>query len=126
MGLFDGIRKKTRSTIICKNLDEYQVLARKTAVYPKKCGDFYSFLGLPGEVGELLNRVKKVHRDREGEYNDEDLIYIKKELGDILWYLSDIATMFELNMSDIAQCNLDKLLLRSQTNTIKGDSRGEE
>jgi len=110
-----------RVIVSCKTFDEYQRLALKTAVYPDKCGQFYSFLGLPGEVGELLNKVKKVHRDREGEYTDEDLLYIKKECGDILWYLSDICSMFNLQLSDVAGQNLSKLLLRKENNTIKGD-----
>jgi len=125
MSILKKILSRSISKVKCKTLDEYQELAKTTSVYPDKCGDFYSFLGLPGEVGELLNRVKKVHRDRDGNFNEEDLLYIKKELGDILWYLSDISSMFELSLSDVAETNLEKLLLRKDNNTIKGDKRSE-
>ena len=95
-------------------------MARKTAVYKENIQDFYSFLGISAEVGELLNRIKKVHRDRNGEFDDDDFDYIRKELGDILWYLSDICTIFDFELSDIAEANLHKLAKRSQLK-LKGD-----
>jgi NTP pyrophosphatase (non-canonical NTP hydrolase) len=63
-------------------------------------------LGLAGEAGELLSEYKKFLRD-----GDSHLLFKERfaeELGDMLWYLSNIATKFGLDLSDIAERNLAK------------------
>ncbi len=100
-------------------INEYQTSAADTAVYPAelKGGIFYASLGLAGEVGELLNKVKKIARDnavpdREG---------IKGELGDILWYVARVAAEMGISMDEIANSNLEKLRKRKENNTIHGN-----
>lgn len=115
------------------DFNQYQVKARTTAVYPSAFKILYPALGLGGETGETLEKIKKMIRDGdfEPEYFtcvniDEDPILskqreeIKKELGDILWYLANLATDFGLNLSDIAKANLEKLLDRKARGVIKG------
>ena len=53
------------------------------------------------------------------EYVDTD--EIKKELGDVLWYVSQMAETFGLGLEDIAQANVDKLRSRMERDKIKGD-----
>lgn len=65
-------------------------------------------LGLAGESGELLDMFKKwiFHNktlDRE---------HAKKELGDVLWYVAEIAHSFGWSLDEIMQMNVDKLKAR--------------
>lgn len=68
-------------------------------------------LGLPGEVGEVTELIKKDRRpgDRRKEINKDDL---KKELGDVLWYLTRTAGTYGISLADIAETNIDKLTKR--------------
>ncbi len=63
-------------------------------------------LGLAGESGELLAEYKKKLRDG-GDHLHFDK-RVKEELGDLLWYIANIATKFELKLGDIASFNLEK------------------
>ncbi|HNB14243.1 MAG TPA: nucleoside triphosphate pyrophosphohydrolase family protein [Candidatus Obscuribacter sp.] len=63
-------------------------------------------LGLAGESGELLAEYKKKLRDG-GDHLHFDK-RVKEELGDLLWYIANIATKFELKLGDIATFNLEK------------------
>ena len=64
--------------------------------------------------------MKKVIRDKNGIFDDESKKAIKKELGDVLWYLSNLSTEFGFELDDVASENLLKLKLRSARNTISG------
>jgi NTP pyrophosphatase (non-canonical NTP hydrolase) len=102
--------------------DEYQKLSRKTAIYPSiGKGYIYPVLGLVGESGELVNKVKKIHRDDMGKVTNKRKKAISKELGDMLWYIAQVATEFDLSLSKIAKDNIDKLLSRKERGTILGD-----
>lgn len=107
----------------------YQLWTKETAVYPRD-GDkekyAYLALGLVGESGEVAEKVKKFLRGDDGEvFSDERKEDIKKELGDVLWYLARLSDELNITLSDIAQLNHDKLMSRKEHNTIKGsgDSR---
>ena len=64
--------------------------------------------GLVGEVGEAVDLLKKF--SYHGHEIDKQKL--KGELGDILWYVAAIATLFELDLQDIALCNVEKLSRR--------------
>jgi NTP pyrophosphatase (non-canonical NTP hydrolase) len=99
---------------------EYQRKAKKTAIYPQNQTIIYPSLGLAGEVGEVCEKVKKVIRDHGGffspMYNEE----IAKELGDVFWYLSALASDLGFNLDDIAKMNIDKLKDRQKRGKIQG------
>lgn len=104
----------------------YQGLASSTAIYGA-IGDktTYPLLGLAGEVGELLNKVKKLWRDGRGAVveareNRELREELEFELGDILWYLSQVASEFDLSLSEVAMRNLKKLHMRHWLGTLSG------
>lgn len=98
------------------SFDEYQEEARKTAIYPDTAKITYPLIGLVGEVGEFANKYKKVIRDgTEFEFND-----MVSELGDILWYLANIAYDARISMDFIAAENLAKLRDRANRNVIGG------
>ena len=99
-------------------LNDYQGLARQTALYPMEQGLTYTALGLCGEAGEVAEKIKKFIRGDEGLSLKEDLLH---ELGDVLWYLANLAFECGYTLEKVAQSNLDKLEKRKKNNTIKGD-----
>ena len=101
--------------------DSYQIKARKTAMYPDLgSNNIYPTLGLVGEAGEVAEKVKKVLRDKDGNFDIESKEAIKKELGDVLWYLSNLCTEFNFSLNDVALLNLEKLKLRASNGKISG------
>ncbi len=65
-------------------------------------------MGLAGESGEVVDQLKKVIF--HGHEYDQDVI--EKELGDVLHYLSGIATLLEISLEEVAYKNLEKLKKR--------------
>ena len=82
---------------------EYQEKSRKTAIYPKIGENYvYPALGLGDEAGEVLGKIKK-------------------ELGDVLWYLTQLSTELEISLDDVAQANIEKLYSRLERGTLQGN-----
>lgn len=104
------------------HLNDYQKQAHKTAVYPKEYSIAYPILGLLGECGELANILKKRLRgDNQPDYR----LMLETELGDILWYMAETATVHNIDLDSVARFNLKKLEGRKQTGTLKGGKRDE-
>ncbi|MDD3711545.1 MAG: nucleoside triphosphate pyrophosphohydrolase family protein [Patescibacteria group bacterium] len=104
------------------HFQDYQKQAKKTAVYPNKGKNYiYPVLGLTGEAGEVAEKFKKIIRDNDGKINSEKKAEIEKELGDVLWYISQISTELKINLEDVAKTNIKKLSSRLKRNCIKGD-----
>ena len=89
--------------------EEFQEISAETAIYSKQWSMMYPALGLAGEAGEVCNKVKKIFRDEDGYLAEEVREALAKELGDVLWYISALATDLDLNLDDIARGNRDKL-----------------
>jgi len=108
------------------NFNDYQDKTEDTAQYPdfaivqqqyEHSHDFqffpvytflYPALGLSGETGEVLEIIKKIVRDRR-IVTEEDRKKIEGELGDVLWYIAQLAERFNLRLDDVAKNNLKKL-----------------
>jgi NTP pyrophosphatase (non-canonical NTP hydrolase) len=100
---------------------EYQEKARSTAVYPEMGNNlYYPSLGLAGEAGEVCEKVKKIMRDDNGEVTSIKKAAIAKELGDVLWYVSNVASELNLDLESIAYANIQKLFDRMDRGVIKG------
>lgn len=99
---------------------DYQEKSKRTAIYPKDQAIYYLPLGLVGESGEIADKVKKVIRDEKGKLNENTKKEITKELGDVLWYLSQLATELDFSLEEIAQNNLNKLASRKKRNRLEG------
>lgn len=107
------------------DIHEYQILARTTAIYPPEAKVIYPLLGLSGEVGEFCNKYKKVIRDDGGDLTIEKHAELVAELGDIFWYLANLAHDLGISLDDAAGENLDKLQSRSLRGVLggSGDNR---
>ena len=81
----------------------------------------YPTLGLTNEAGELAGKVKKIFRDRDGRISEADREALKGELGDVLWYLTQICTQLDLSLAEVAQANIAKLSSRRARGKIGGD-----
>lgn len=87
----------------------YQRASRETAIYPNHGRNpIYPTLGLAGEAGEVANAIKKVWREHEGEVTPDERRAIADELGDVLWYLVQLATELHISLEDVALRNLAK------------------
>ena len=103
------------------NLQEYQEEAKKTAIYPDKFSILYPALGLAGEVGEFCNKLKKVLRDFEGNFDTSGFMDSSiDELGDIFWYLAQLCSDMGISLDDVAAQNLRKLASRQIRGTLHG------
>lgn len=108
------------------NFNDYQKEAKKTAQYKDQGNNYiYPLLGLAGETGEVVEKFKKMMRNNDGVMTDEIKDSIKKELGDVLWYMAQIATELKLEFDDVATTNIEKLRSRAERGVIKsaGDER---
>lgn len=103
-----------------KTLQEYGKLASATAIYPRERKVVYPVLGLTGEAGEVAEKVKKMIRDKGGEPDEEFFNDMKKELGDVLWYVNAAARDCGWTLEDLANANLEKLYSRKKRGKISG------
>ena len=99
-------------------LDEYQMRAEDTAIYPNEHSIVYPARGVTGEAGEVADKVKKLLRDGEPHlfYKDD----IAKELGDVLWYVAILARDLGYSLEEVAQMNIDKLYNRKLRKDLQG------
>ncbi len=101
---------------------EYQRKSRETAIYPDLGKNFiYPALGLAGETGEVLEKIKKALRDERGVVSEERRAQIEKELGDVLWYMAQLCTELGLDLDRVARRNLEKLLDRKKRGKLHGE-----
>lgn len=101
-------------------LNEYQNKAIETAIYGSGHAIIYPTLGLAGESGEVADKVKKVLRDKNGEFDQDTKLEIAKETGDALWYIAALSRDLGYTLEEISQMNLDKLRSRKERDVISG------
>lgn len=91
-------------------LNEYQVSAGKTI--PENMGfadmEHHALHGMVGEIGELHS----IYQKRYQGHNDVDTAHLKKELGDLLWFVAEYCTGRGWSLDEIAKLNIDKLKAR--------------
>ena len=120
-------------------LDEYQEAATATAIYPGRHGPMglmYAALKMNGEAGEFAEGVGKAMRDdgfakvtgwdrkhsrfENDPVNDARREMLKKELGDVLWYVAAAATELGFTLNEVAHGNLEKLHDRAARGKLQG------
>lgn len=108
-------------------MEEYASSAMDKAIYPDAL--IYPMLGLQGEVGELSEKLKKWFRDNDYEVQMEDCVAelpaelrleMAKEVGDIIWYATAVASDLGYSLDEVVSLNLEKLEDRQRRNRIKG------
>lgn len=100
----------------CQNMESFAVYQQNaaatarggTALHKEQGRVAVACMGLAGEAGEVVDYLKKW----VGHGHDIDKEHVKKELGDVLWYVSEIATALGLSLQEIAMMNADKLRKR--------------
>lgn len=136
------------------NVTEYQTIIKQTAVYPPNIGVLYCALGLCGESGEVSEKIKKLYRDSpwlveelnmskvthglagdrvvelEKHVDSEAMTNFKqslsKEIGDVIWYCTALASEFNISLEEVLRMNYEKLLNRRATNTLNGSGDNRE
>lgn len=104
------------------NFEMYQRESRKTwNVIKTDHSIVYPTLGLTNEAGEVAGKIKKIFRDRKGQITEADREALKSELGDVLWYLTQICTELDLSLEEVAEANISKLFSRLERGAITGD-----
>lgn len=89
--------------------NEYQKLAERTInkALTKGTMESHALHGMVGEIGEIHSLYQKVY---QGHHLDEE--HVKKELGDLLWFIAEYCTAMGFNLDDVMQTNIDKLKAR--------------
>lgn len=106
--------------------DEYQKQSKGTAQYSSFVPSWvYLAMGLAGESGEVVDKLKKIVRNNDGSFSEEEKLEIQKELGDVLWYISQLCEELGLSLEEVARTNRAKLEDRKTRSVIKsrGDNR---
>lgn len=103
---FDDYQKKAIRTNLAKE-DKFQELMQQV-------------LGLADEAGEVQAIFKKWIRDQQADIEKLDVDKVKKEMGDVLWYIAVIAHDLDISLDDLAQTNIDKLASRLERGTLSG------
>lgn len=102
------------------DFSEYSKRAWATAIYPNKGSNLtYPTLGLAGEAGEVCEKTKKFFRDHTEREDFQEKL--KKELGDVLWYINAMAHEVGLTLEEIAEANIEKLESRKERGKLHGD-----
>lgn len=98
------------------NLRDYQELVARFAL-PTALNREYLSLGLASEAGEVAGLIAKAVRDNAGNVSRDAL---KKELGDVLWFVAVLGSHYKIDMLDIATTNINKLRSRTERGVISG------
>lgn len=106
--------------------DEYQTQALTTAYTDPQHKDTLMdktiwVMGIAGEAGEVVEKWKKIVAYKGGEISNEDLQLLKKELGDVVWYIAVLAESLGLRLEEVMQLNVEKLKDRKKRDVIKGE-----
>ncbi|TDL96698.1 nucleotide pyrophosphohydrolase [Macrococcus brunensis] len=106
------------------NLNEYQELAGRTHNSLLTQSDALTnyALGLTGEAGEVADQIKK----HVFHGHELDQVELKKELGDVLWYIANLAAVNGIELSEVAELNINKLMKRYPEGFSQEDSINRE
>ncbi|HUD10474.1 MAG TPA: nucleoside triphosphate pyrophosphohydrolase family protein [Candidatus Saccharimonadales bacterium] len=105
--------------------DEYQKRALETAYTNPKYVDTLMdktiwVMGIAGEAGEVVEKWKKIVAYKGGKITAEDKEELKKELGDVVWYIVVLADSLGITFEEVMTLNVKKLADRKKRDVIKG------
>jgi len=104
-----------------------------TATTDKAGSDLNTILGLGGELGEIMEKVKKITRDVndvwpfgvsevnfDRDFSADERAELAKEIGDVLWYASRLSDRLGYRLGDIVRLNVEKLTSRKERGVLHG------
>lgn len=103
--------------------EEYQGMVERT---DERRSRAVSLMGLVGEVGDLHSMMKKLLLQKD---NPAFRIELREEFGDLLWYLTSLASLYEISLEEIAKANAEKvesLYTKGSINIFDADFPGDE
>ena len=110
-----------RQTTSPASSDFAQLLSRMTELEANNDADvprlLTAALGMSAEAGEFVEIVKKILLQGKS-YTEENVIHMKKEAGDCLWYISQICIALDTNFEELMQMNYEKLSARYPEGTF--------
>lgn len=91
------------------NMNDYQELARRTVNANLAQHEMinHALFGMCGELGEIQSLFQKEYQGHEF-----DKAHLFKELGDLLWFMSELCTAYGVELEQVAQTNIKKLMAR--------------
>jgi len=103
-------------------MDTYQERAYSTSLKTEVGGkrEVYAALKLAGESGEVAELVGKCYRDNDGVWDGNWSERLRGELGDVLWYVSELASVMGMSLGMVALANNNKLARRKSLGKIQG------
>lgn len=107
-----GFADYTVPCVPLENKSDNQVVRGLNYVYPA--------LGLAEESGEVAGKFAKAIRDENGYVSPKRKEEIVKELGDVMWFVAECATLLGVSLEDVCQKNIDKLTSRKERGVIHG------
>lgn len=103
------------------NLTKYQTESRQTyTAYTVPTPIGYLAIGLNEEAGEVAGKIKKIYRDKNGVISEPEKQELIAELGDVLWYLTQICTEIDITLEEVVTQNLQKILSRQSRKKLHG------
>jgi NTP pyrophosphatase (non-canonical NTP hydrolase) len=110
-----------RQTTSPASSDFAQLLSRMTELEAKHDADvprlLTAALGMTAEAGEFTEVVKKIVLQGK-PYNEENVFHMKRELGDICWYIAQACMALDTNFREIMEMNYEKLSARYPEGTF--------
>lgn len=108
------------------DFNEYQKKCAKTDVgtAAQDClepGWLYYVMGIAGESGEMVDKIKKLFRDKKGVVDEEFKQILIKEIGDYHWYSARLCSQFGIDYNEVAKQNIEKLYDRMERGKLHGD-----
>lgn len=111
------------------SVDAYQATVVETAVFQKNLPHLthadacilYAALGLVEEAGEIAGKVKKALRKGTSPEGLRRSQALREELGDVAWYLAQLAHQLSFPLSEVITSNLEKLEDRTLRGVVVGE-----
>ena len=120
-----------RQTTSSASSDFAQLLKRMTELEASNDADvprlLTASLGMSAECGELVEIIKKIFLQGKS-YNEDNIIHMKKEAGDVLWYMSQLCIALDTTFEELMEINYQKLSARYPEGTFsvyKSENRAE-
>ncbi len=102
------------------NNEAFQKATAEFAVYPPEAAETYIFFGLLAEAGEVADKIAKVARGDKPLDAAEFSEAMDKEMGDILWFISQYCNHTGTTLGALMELNIAKLTSRKERDVIKG------